>query len=190
MGSKEIGEFLTHLAVDRGVVASTQNQASNALVYLFREVLRKDPGEFSAPRAKQSRHLPVVLTAEEIKRLLSALDGEEALQARLLYGCGLRIMELLRLRVKDVDIEGTKLFPRPYKLIPHYKLTFNMSKKCWISMARCWIFSLPAPASNIPRIPRRNPPAGRQSKRQAHPDASRAPLPLPSRGNAASHPIG
>lgn len=77
--------------------------------------MRQDPGEFSAPRAKQSRHLPVVLTAEEIKRLLSALDGEEALQTRLLYGCGLRVMELLRLRVKDVDIEGRKVEVRDGK---------------------------------------------------------------------------
>jgi site-specific recombinase XerD len=104
MGAAEVEAFLSHLAVVRNVVAATQNQALNALVFLFREVLKKEFEGVDAMRAKQSRRLPVVLSVEETRKLLMVMTGEEAVMAKMLYGCGLRVLECLRLRVKDVDV--------------------------------------------------------------------------------------
>jgi len=109
MGAKEVEAFLTHLAVTRGVVAATQNQALNALVFLFKEVLKKEIEGVDAMRAKQSKRLPVVLSVDETRKLLMVMTGEEAVMAKLLYGCGLRVMECMRLRVKDVDLSGGKV---------------------------------------------------------------------------------
>ncbi|MEB3323310.1 MAG: integron integrase, partial [Synechococcaceae cyanobacterium] len=106
MGSREIHAFLSHLATDRGVSASTQNQALSALLFLYRHVLGQDVGELAGiPRARQRQRLPTVLTLHEVKAVLERLGGVEGLVARLLYGSGLRLMEALRLRVKDVDFE-------------------------------------------------------------------------------------
>lgn len=105
MGRAEIEAYLTHLAVQRHVSASTQNQAFNALLFLYRHVIPKDLGEIDAIRAKKSRRLPVVLTQAEVKAILGKLHGEAWIMGTLLYGCGLRLMECLRLRVKDVDFE-------------------------------------------------------------------------------------
>lgn len=115
MGAKEVEKFLTYLAVTRGVVAATQNQALNALVFLYREVLGVAIEGIDALRAKESKRLPVVLSVEEIRRLLAVMEGEEAVMARLLYGCGLRVMECLRLRIKDVDLSGGKVEVRAGK---------------------------------------------------------------------------
>jgi len=115
MGAKEISSFLTHLAVDRNVAPSTQNQALNALVFLYRQVLEIEVDGIEALRAKKRENLPVVLTEGETRRILDAVSGVEGLVARLLYGCGLRIMEALRLRVKDVDLEGRKVEIRDAK---------------------------------------------------------------------------
>jgi integrase len=104
MGAVEVAAFLTDLAVRGQVAASTQNQALNALVFLYREVLGMelgDLGEFL--RAKAPVRLPGVLTVEEVQCLLAALAGTCQLMGRLLYGTGMRLMELIRLRVKDVD---------------------------------------------------------------------------------------
>jgi integron integrase len=90
-------------------VAATQNQALNALVFLFKEVLEKPFEGVDAMRAKQSRRLPVVLSVEEMRKLVMVMTGEEAVMAKLLYGCGLRVLECLRLRVKDVDVSGGKV---------------------------------------------------------------------------------
>jgi integron integrase len=109
MGAAEVESFLTHLAVDKRVVASTQNQALNALVFLFREVLEKEFEGVDAMRAQQSRRLPMVLSVDETRKLLMVMTGEEAVMGKLLYGCGLRVMECLRLRVKDVDLSGGKV---------------------------------------------------------------------------------
>ena len=109
MGAVEVEAFLTHLAVVRNVAAATQNQALNALVFLFREVLKKEFEGVDAMRAKQSRRLPVVLSVEEMRKLLVVMTGEEAVMAKMLYGCGLRVLECLRLRVKDVDVSGGKV---------------------------------------------------------------------------------
>lgn len=109
MGAEEVEAFLTDLAVDRNVVAATQNQALNALVFLYKEVLQKPFEGVDAMRAKQSRRLPVVLSVEEMRKMLMVMTGEEAVIGKLLYGCGLRVKECLRLRVKDVDLSGGKV---------------------------------------------------------------------------------
>jgi len=104
MTEQEVGQFLTDLAVHRHVAPSTQNQALNALVFLYREVLESPLGEIGAVvRAKQQQRLPVVLTRAEVAGVLRRLDGPHWLIGCLLYGSGLRLMECLRLRVKDVD---------------------------------------------------------------------------------------
>jgi len=106
MGSSEVEAFLTHLAVDEHVSASTQNQALQALLFLYRQVLEIDlPWLENVTRARRSKRLPVVLTAAEVRSVLAQLDGAAWLFANLLYGSGLRLMEALRLRVKDIAIE-------------------------------------------------------------------------------------
>jgi site-specific recombinase XerD len=109
MGAPEIEGFLTHLAVNLGLGAVSQNQALNALVFLYKEVLKKDLGEIAAKRAKQTRRLPVVLTADETAALLKGADGDAGLVCKMLYGCGLRVTEALSLRIKDVDLNGGKV---------------------------------------------------------------------------------
>lgn len=109
MGTSEVEVFLTHLAKNRDLSASSQNQAMNALVFLFREVLKQTLEGIEATRAKRHRRLPVVLTQDEVKTLLAGVKGEAGLVIRLLYGCGLRVAEALSLRVKDVDLNGGKI---------------------------------------------------------------------------------
>ncbi len=117
MGADEIEEFLTHLVVDRDVAASTQNQALYAILFLYRDVLRKDLDEktIDAVRAKKPKRLPVVLTKEEARRVIGLLSGTHRLMAKLLYGSGLRLRECLRLRVKDVDFEQRQIIVRDGK---------------------------------------------------------------------------
>jgi site-specific recombinase XerD len=104
MGAEEVGQFLSDLAVTRHVAASTQNQALSAILFLYQEVLRQEIGWLDeVVRAKKPRKLPVVLTQEEVKAVLHGLSGTAWLMASLLYGSGLRLIECLRLRVKDVD---------------------------------------------------------------------------------------
>lgn len=104
MGGPEIEAFLTHLAVAQNVAASTQNQAFSALLFLYREVLRQEiTTPIHALRAKRPKHLPTVLTRGEVSQVIAQLSGTHRLMAQLLYGSGLRLMECLRLRVKDVD---------------------------------------------------------------------------------------
>jgi integrase len=110
--SSRVREYLTHLAMERRVSSSTQNQAFNALLFLFREVLGVElRGLDTTPRARQGRKLPVVLSPEEVRRLLEATDADHRLVVELIYGCGLRLQELCRLRVKDVDLMTGALFP-------------------------------------------------------------------------------
>ena len=111
-----VRDFLSELATRQRVSASTQKQALNALVFLLREGLGRDPGEFGDfARARRSVRLPVVLSREECRRLFGALDGTTRLMAELMYGSGLRLLELLRLRIKDVDIERGQLLVRAGK---------------------------------------------------------------------------
>lgn len=116
MGEAEINAFLTYLAVERRVSASTQTQALCALLYLYREVLGRDVGELEGLiRAKRRRRLPVVLTRDEVRKVLSTLEGPERLFLTLLYGTGMRLMEGLRLRVKDVDFAESQITVRDGK---------------------------------------------------------------------------
>jgi integron integrase len=113
MGAGEVQSFLTDLAANRQVAASTQNQALNALVFLYREVLRVSlEAGMEFERAKRPQRLPVVLTQEEVKRLLAAVAPSLQLPVRILYGSGLRLMELLRLRIKDVDVARRQITVR------------------------------------------------------------------------------
>ncbi|MFZ3103900.1 MAG: phage integrase N-terminal SAM-like domain-containing protein [Smithella sp.] len=108
--------FLSYLALKEKVSASTQNQAFNALLFLFRNVLCKEMGNLAQTvRAKRGQKLPVVFSMEEVKRLLACLNGRDLLIAGLLYGSGLRLMELARLRVKDVDMDLNTLTVRSGK---------------------------------------------------------------------------
>ncbi len=110
LGAEEITAFLNHLAVEGCVAASTQNQALNALMFLYRRVLGVDaPRLEGLVRANQPRRLPVVLTPEEVGALLRRLDGPSLLVASLLYGSGLRLLEALTLRVKDLDFDGGEI---------------------------------------------------------------------------------
>jgi integron integrase len=116
MGAAEVEAFLTHLAVARNVSASTQNQAKSALLFLYKEVLEIDlPWLDNVTQAKAPKRLPVVLTQSEVQAVLSRLDGSMWLIASLLYGSGLRIMEALRLRVKDVDFARREILVREGK---------------------------------------------------------------------------
>jgi integron integrase len=132
MGPAEITQFLSFLAQHRNVSPSTQNQALNAISFLYKRVLEIELGEFSNfVRAKPKRRLPVVLTHEEATRILQLMKGREWLMASLLYGCGLRLTECIRLRVKDIDFQQKALIVRegkggkdrvtvlPQKLVPH-----------------------------------------------------------------------
>ena len=115
MGSAEVNAFLTHLAVEEQVSASTQNQALAALLFLYRELLERDLELEGVVRARSRRRLPVVLTTEEVRAVLERLDGVESLVAGLLYGSGLRLMEALRLRVQDLDFNRRELTVRDGK---------------------------------------------------------------------------
>lgn len=116
MGAAEIAGFLTDLAVVGKVSASTQNQALSAILFLYRVVLEADPGWVQGvARARSSRRLPVVLTADEVRRLLLELRGTPHLVCSLLYGGGLRLTEALRLRVKDLDFERHEIVVRSGK---------------------------------------------------------------------------
>lgn len=116
MGVIEIGAFLTDLAVERNVSASTQNQAKSALLFLYKEILGVDlPWVDDVISAKVAKRLPVVLTEREVRELLMQLSGTNALVASLLYGTGMRILEGLRLRVKDIEFERREILIREGK---------------------------------------------------------------------------
>ena len=116
MAAREVEEFLTHLAVDRKVSASTQNQALAALLFLYQKVLQVElPWLDGIVRAKHSRYLPVVLTATEVRSVLAHLKAEYWLIGNLLYGAGLRLSEALQLRVKDLQFEYRQVIVRSAK---------------------------------------------------------------------------
>ena len=99
-------DFMTHLAIDQHVAVSTQNQAFNAILFLFRHILNKSIDDISESiRAKRKRRIPVVVTRRELDILFNQLSGIDLLMAKLIYGCGLRLMECLQLRIKDIDFE-------------------------------------------------------------------------------------
>lgn len=116
LGKREVEAFLSHLAVERQVAASTQAQALNALLFLYRHVLEVElPWLDEVVRAKRTRRLPVVLTAGEVRRVLDRLAGRDRLIASLLYGAGLRLLEGLRLRVQDIDVDRREITVRQGK---------------------------------------------------------------------------
>jgi integron integrase len=115
LGAAEVRRFLEQLAVRSKVGPSTQNQALCALVFLYRDVLGRSLELGSLVRAKRPRHLPVVLTREEVRSLLARLEGTQRLMASLLYGTGMRLMEVVRLRVKDVDFGYRQIVVRDAK---------------------------------------------------------------------------
>jgi integron integrase len=116
MGEAEISQYISHLASAQQVASSTQNQALNAIVFLYRQVLQIDLGDFGPmERAKRPQRLPVVMTKEEVGQVLTAMSGVYGLMAKLLYGCGLRLMEVVRLRVKDLDFTQNQVLVREGK---------------------------------------------------------------------------
>ncbi len=116
MGAAEVESFLTHLATERNVSASTQNQAKSALLFLYKEVLGADlPWLREIVMAKAARRLPVVLTAAEVRALLAELNGTMWIVCSLLYGTGMRLLEGLRLRVKDVEFARREIIVREGK---------------------------------------------------------------------------
>jgi len=116
MRETEVSQFLTYLAVKKKVAASTQNQALSAILFLYRDVLKKELGWLDdVERAKTPSRLPVVFTKQEAKKILLHLEGTKWLMGNLLYGSGLRLMECVRLRVKDIDFEYNQIVVRDGK---------------------------------------------------------------------------
>jgi integron integrase len=115
LGDEQVNQYLTHLAVDRKVAASTQNQALSALLFLYTKILDTDL-KLEAVRAKQPARLPVVLSTAEIGKLLRAIPpGTNRLMAGIMYGAGLRVLECCRLRVKDIDLDRLQIMVRDGK---------------------------------------------------------------------------
>ncbi len=112
MGKDEIEGFLTHLATQKKVSSTTQNQAFNAILFLYKEVLGVNVSEWNiqALRAKERKHIPVVLTKEEVHKVLQNLNGIYKLVTTLMYGCGLRMNEVLSIRIKDIDFGFDKIY--------------------------------------------------------------------------------
>lgn len=116
MGEPEINSFLSSLASTKRVAASTQNQALNAIVFLYKHVLKIELGSFgSIEKAKRPEKLPVVLSKGEVQRLLGRMDGVTGLAAMLLYGTGMKLMECIRMRVKDIDFDRGQIIIREGK---------------------------------------------------------------------------
>ena len=110
MGTQEVQAFLNYLAVDQHVSASTQNQALNAIIFLYKHVIKKELGTIDAVRARRPKRIPVVLTPEKTRKILSLLSGANHFMASFLYGSGLRLMEYLRLQIKDIDYSVQPIF--------------------------------------------------------------------------------
>ena len=112
MAKPEIEQFLTYLAVERKVSPSTQNQAFSALLFLYKEVLGIDMSSWNiqALRAQERKHIPQVLTKDEVKKVIDNLTGTYQLIVFLMYGCGLRMSEALNIRIKDIDFGFEKVY--------------------------------------------------------------------------------
>ena len=144
LGAKEVEGFLTRLATKGNVAAATQNQALSALLFLYRVVLEVElPWMEEVVRAKQPRRLPVVLAQEEVARMLSAMpEGVPELMARLLYGTGMRLMECLRLRIKDVDFARTEICVRSGKGDKDRRVPLPRSLRERLLRQREWVLLL------------------------------------------------
>ncbi len=141
LGEKDIREFLTYLVKSKYVSSSTQNQALNAIIFLYKQVLNKPLGNFGdIPRGQRTSRLPVVFSHSEIQTILSNLHDTPKIVATLLYGSGLRLLEAVRLRVKDIDFENNyiivregkgekdRLVPLPHKIIQDLRLQIEKVK--------------------------------------------------------------
>lgn len=116
LGRQELEDYLNYLAIEEQVSASTQNQAMHAVLFFFQYALKQDvPENLDAVRAKKPKKLPVVMTPSEVRQIITALTGTQQLIAQTLYGCGLRLMECLRLRVKDLDFDDNAILVRDGK---------------------------------------------------------------------------
>ena len=116
MGKTEISAYISYLATHGKVASSTQNQALNAIIFLYKQVLNMEIGDLcQMERAKKPEKLPVVLSKNEVRQVLAGLSGQIRLMGQLLYGCGLRLMECVRLRVKDIDFELNQIIVRDGK---------------------------------------------------------------------------
>lgn len=161
MGDTEIRAFLIHLAEKEQVAASTQNQAFSAILFLYRHVLHKElTVDYQSVGASRSKHLPTVLTKEETRQVIDSLKDENQLMAKLLYGSGLRLMECLRLRIKDFDFnyktvtvydgkgEKDRVTVLPESLIPLIKVQFERVKRIHESDRKAHLpgVSMPSPA--------------------------------------------
>jgi integron integrase len=144
MGAKQVEAFLSMLATERKVSASTHNQALSALLFLYREVLDIElPWLNNINRPTSPKRIPSVLTKDEVTGILAAMDGQTGLIARLLYGTGMRLMEGLRLRIKDVDFDRHVIIVRqakgnkdrvvmlPRSLVPALRLQMMASRTLW-----------------------------------------------------------
>ena len=110
LGAPDIEAYLGYLAIDKRVAASTQNQALNSVVFLYRNVLKKDVGDFSMfTRARKGKHLPVVCSRDEVSALLSRMNGVEQLVCKMMYGTGMRVSEALRLRLQDLNLDRKEI---------------------------------------------------------------------------------
>ena len=111
MGKQEIERFLSHLAVNRDVAAATQNQAFNAIIFLYKKVLAIDIDlNIRATNANKRKNLPTVLSKEEAENLISRMHGTAKVLAGLMYGTGMRSLEAIRLRVQDIDFDNNQIF--------------------------------------------------------------------------------
>ena len=117
MGPKEINAFLTHLAIEKNVASTTQNQALSAILFLYRYLLNIElpKNKLIYSRPKKRKYIPTVLSREEAKIILQHMDGVYLLMAQIMYGSGLRLMEVLRLRVKDLDFANRQTIVRDGK---------------------------------------------------------------------------
>ncbi|MBA1432475.1 MAG: integron integrase, partial [Epsilonproteobacteria bacterium] len=131
MAKNELEEYLTFLATKKNVSPTTQNQAFNAILFLYKEVLGIDTSEWNvqALRAQERKHIPVVLTKEEVQKVLQNLNGVYKLMVTLMYGCGLRMNEVLNIRLKDVDFGFNKLYIWDSKSLKDRTLPLPMKLK-------------------------------------------------------------
>ena len=117
MGAAEINAFLTHLALEKNVASSTQNQALSAILFLYRYVLNIELAQDTLiySRSKKKKYVPTVLSKEEARAVIQRMDGVYRLMAQIMYGSGLRLMEVLRLRIKDLDFANRQIIVRDGK---------------------------------------------------------------------------
>jgi site-specific recombinase XerD len=115
-GEEKIEKFLTHLAIQANVAPATQNQAMNALIFLYKKILKIDlKGEINAVRATKKMNIPVVMTRDEIRNVINLIEGTPQVIVKILYGSGLRISEAIRLRVQDIDYKMKQITVRSGK---------------------------------------------------------------------------